>query len=159
MSEKPQPDRYRLAAQNRKAFHDYHIEEQLEAGIMLTGGEVKALRAGKANITDAYGGPMQGEIWLFNASIEEAGNVPSFARSETRRPRKLLLGKREIAKLLGRLKVKGVTLIPLDIHFNKRGFAKVTVGVATGKKQHDKRASIKEKDWQREKQRALKQRH
>jgi len=141
-------------AQNRKARYNYFIEDTLEAGIMLTGTEVKSLRAGKSNITDSHAGESKGELFLFNLHIPEYGQGNRF-NHEPRRPRKLLLHKREIGKLLGAIQRKGVTIVPLQIYFNKRGKAKVELGVATGKKQYDKRATEKERDWNREKQRLL----
>ena len=141
-------------AQNRKAGYNYFIEDTLEAGIMLTGTEVKSLRAGKSNITDAHAGDSGGELYLFNLHIPEYGQGNRF-NHEPRRPRKLLLHKREISRLLGAIQRKGVTIVPLQIYFNKRGKAKVELGLATGKKQYDKRATEKERDWNREKQRLL----
>jgi len=143
-----------IAAQNRKARHNYFIEDTLEAGIMLTGTEVKALRAGKSNIADAFAGEQKGELFLFNAHIPEYGQGNRF-NHPPRRPRKLLLHRRQISKLLGAIKREGVTLVPLSIYFNQRGIAKVELGLATGKKQHDKRAAEKARDWQREKHRLM----
>ena len=127
---------------NRKARYEYTIEEEFEAGIVLTGTEVKSLRESKANIADAYAGPKDNEIWLINLHIAEYGHGNRF-NHEARRPRKLLLHKKQISKLLGRLKVKGVTLIPLSLYFNKRGLAKVKLGIAIGKKLYEKRDTIK----------------
>jgi SsrA-binding protein len=143
-----------LAAQNRKARHNYFIDDVLEAGIMLTGTEVKALRAGKTNIVDSFAGEQKGELFLFNAHIPEYGQGNRF-NHPPRRPRKLLLHRKQIAKLLGAIKREGVTIVPLSIYFNARGLAKVELGLATGKKQHDKRATAKARDWQREKSRLL----
>lgn len=145
----------RYVAQNRRARHDYFIEETIEAGLVLAGTEVKSLREGRASINDAHAGEMKGEMWLFNAYIPEYNKAVQQFAPDTRRPRKLLLHQKEIKKLLGQVKQKGYTLIPLDIHF-KRGYAKVTLGLAKGKKQYDKRETIKERDWQREQRRALK---
>ncbi len=139
---------------NRKARYEYTIEEEFEAGIVLTGSEVKSLREGKANIADAHAGPNKSEIWLMNAYIAEYGHANRF-NHEARRPRKLLLHKKQIQKLLGRLKVKGVTLIPLSFYFNNRGLAKIKIGLAIGKKQYEKRDSIKQRDWQRDKARIM----
>jgi SsrA-binding protein len=147
------PDR--IAAQNRKARHDYTILETIEAGIMLTGTEVKSLRSGRASIQEAYASEKDGEFYLVNAHIphyEHAG--PAFAH-ELRRPRKLLLHRKEIARLIGAIQRKGNTLVPLDIHFNPRGIAKVRLGLAKGKQAHDKRHAIKERDWERSKARLL----
>jgi SsrA-binding protein len=142
------------AAFNRKARYEYTIEEQLEAGIVLTGTEVKSLRAGRANIADAYAAEKDGEIWLLNAHIAEYASGNRF-NHEPLRHRKLLLHKKQVKKLLGRLKVKGVTIVPLSLYFNKRGIAKVTIAVATGKKSYEKRDTIKKRDWQRDKARIM----
>jgi SsrA-binding protein len=146
-----------VAAQNRKARHNYFIDDTLEAGIMLTGTEVKALRAGKSNITDAFATEQKGELFLVNAHIPEYGQGNRF-NHPPRRPRKLLLHRRQIDKLLGAIKREGVTIVPLSIYFNQRGMAKVELGLATGKKQHDKRATAKARDWQRERARLLRNR-
>lgn len=122
---------------------------------MLQGTEVKALRAGKANIRDAYASHEGNEMWLINANIEEYTQGNRF-NHQPRRPRKLLLKRREIKKLIGQLNTKGVTLVPLELFFNERGFAKCLLGVATGKKKYEKREAIKERDWKREQSRALK---
>ena len=143
-----------IAAQNRRARHDYFIVSELEAGIMLIGTEVKALRAGKGNVNEAYAGPMKGELYLFNAYIPEYQSKMPFPH-ETRRPRKLLLHKREMARLMMSIAKDGMTLVPLDIHFGNRGIAKVLLGLAKGKKIHDKREAIKERDWNRDKARVM----
>jgi SsrA-binding protein len=140
---------------NRKARYEYGIGDEIEAGMMLTGSEVKSLRTHGANLNDAYAGEKDGKIWLFNAYIAEFHGANRF-NHDTRRPRLLLLHKREIAKLLGKIKTKGVTLVPLSIYFNERGYAKIKIGVATGKKSYEKRDAIKEREWQREKSRTLK---
>ncbi len=142
----------RSVAQNRKAFHNYTIEDRIEAGLVLTGTEVKSLREGRANLGDAYAGEMEGELWLFNVHIAEyrGGNR---LNHEPRRPRKLLLHKRELGKLLGAVQREGYTLVPLSLYFNRRGIAKVELGLGRGKKSYDKRASIKDRDWQRQKER------
>jgi SsrA-binding protein len=145
----------RVAAQNRKARHNYFIDETYEAGIQLLGTEVKALRQGKGNIADAYAAEQNGELWLLNSHIQEYGSG-GYMRHEEKRPRKLLLKKREIAKLIGATEREGFTLVPLAIVFNERGIAKVELGLGKGKKHHDKRASIKDRDWQRQKARLLK---
>lgn len=148
-----------LVAQNRKARHDYTIEDTVEAGIMLLGTEVKSLRLGRGNIAEAYAGRKGDteEIWLYNFYIPEYGPARHFTH-EPRRPRKLLLHKREIAKLLAAVSREGMTLVPLNVHFNDRGIAKITLGVAVGKKTVDKRQSIKERDWNRQKARLLRDR-
>ncbi|HEY4136326.1 MAG TPA: SsrA-binding protein SmpB [Alphaproteobacteria bacterium] len=146
------PDR--IAAQNRKARHNYFIEDTLEAGIMLLGTEVKSLRAGQASLNDAYAAEQNGELWLLNAHIPEYkhGNLNNHA---PRRPRKLLLRAREVNKIFGAISREGMTAIPLLIYFNPRGLAKVQLGMAKGKKQHDKRETEKQRDWSREKQRTM----
>jgi len=147
----------RIAADNRRARHDYFLDEKYEAGIQLQGTEVKSLRGGRANLADAHAGERDGEIWLYNAYIPEYSGGNRF-NHEPRRPRKLLLHKREISKLIGSIKRGGYTLIPLSIYFNQRGLAKVEVALARGKKMHDKRASEKERDWKREQGRLLRDR-
>lgn len=146
-----------LAAQNRKARFDYEIKETLEAGLVLRGPEVKSLRHGRATITEAWAGERDGEIFLFNAYIPEyQGGVLS--RFETRGARKLLLKKKEIDKLLSAVQRQGMTLVPLDIHFNQRGVAKVTLGLGQGRNKADKRHAIAERDWQRDKARLMRER-
>lgn len=142
-------------AVNRKARFEYAIGEVLEAGLMLLGTEVKSLRMGRANIADAYASHKAGEIWLWNADI------PVYAHGnrnnhEPRRGRKLLLNARQVKKLIGELKVRGTTLIPLELYFNKRGYAKVAIGVAQGKTKYEKREVIKARDWKREQGKLLK---
>ena len=148
---------YRVAAENRKARHNYFIDDTLEAGVMLVGTEVKSLREGRSDISESYASERGGELWLVNAYIPEYSGGNRF-NHETRRPRKLLLHKREIDKLSGATKREGVTVVALKIYFNERGRAKVLLGLARGKKQHDKRASIKERDWKREQGRLLRDR-
>lgn len=143
-----------IAAQNRKARHDYIIEDTLEAGIMLAGSEVKSLRQGKGNITEAYAGQMEGELYLFNAYIPEYQSRTFFTH-ETRRPRKLLVHRRELRKLMGAMSREGMTVVPLSIYFNQRGIAKVQLGLAKGKKKQDRREAEKEKDWKRQKARLM----
>ncbi len=144
----------RSVARNRRAFHDYSIEDRIEAGLVLAGTEVKSLREGRATINEAHAGEMGGELWLFNAYIPEykAGNR---FNHETKRPRKLLLRRREIDRLLGAVKRKGMTLVPLALYFSPRGFAKVELGLARGKKEHDKRQATRDRDWQRDKERLM----
>jgi SsrA-binding protein len=144
----------KLVAQNRRASHDYFIDDRIEAGLILSGTEVKSLREGRATITEAYAGEMSGELYLFNAYIPEFHGGNRF-NHETRRPRKLLLRKREVDRLSGAIRREGMTLVPLQLYFTPRGWAKVELGLARGRKAHDKRALIKERDWQREKQRIM----
>jgi SsrA-binding protein len=155
MPKAPLPEK--VAAQNRKARHDYFIESTLEAGIVLTGTEVKALRDGGAQITDAHAGELGGELWLFNAHIPEffGGNRMNH---EPKRPRKLLVHKRELSRLIGAVQRDGMTLIPLKLYFNHHGRAKLELALAKGKKKYDKRETIKERDWQREKSRLMRAR-
>lgn len=145
----------KTVAQNRRARFDYFIEETLEAGIVLTGTEVKSLRAGQASVNESYASVEGSEIVLVNAYIPEYNKAHVKLQHEVRRPRKLLLHKNQMNKLIGAIQRKGTTLIPLSIYFNKRGIAKVELGIATGKKQHDKRETIKTRDWQREKSRIM----
>ena len=144
----------RLVAQNRRARHDYFIDENLETGVILTGTEVKSLRDGRASLQDSYAGEQAGELFLFNAYIPEYRAANRF-NHETRRPRKLLVHRRELNKLLGAVRREGVTLVPLSIYFNNRGIAKVDLGLARGKRKYDKRETEKTRDWQREKARLM----
>lgn len=144
----------RIAAQNRKAHHEFFIDDRVEAGIVLTGSEVKALREGRGNIAESYAGPSRGEMFLFNAYIPEYSPAARF-NHEPRRPRKLLLHKREATRLVGAVRKKGVTLVPLSIYFNERGRAKVELALATGKQKHDKRDAMKTRDWNRQRERLL----
>jgi len=144
----------RIAAQNRKARHDYFIEETLEAGIMLLGTEVKSLRAGGASIAESYAGPVDGELFLFNAHIPEYKAAKHFGH-EPKRPRKLLLKRREVERLSGAVQRAGITLVPLSLYFNARGIAKVQLGLAKGKRKLDKRETEKKRDWQRDKARLM----
>ena len=143
-------------ATNRKARFNYSVEEEIEAGLVLTGTEVKSLRAGKAQINDAFASVKSEELFLLNAVIApyEGGNR---FNHEERRPRKLLLHKKQMNKLIGRLKVKGVTLVALSLYFNSRGIAKVKLGLATGKKEYEKRDTLKARDWQRDKARIVRE--
>ena len=146
----------KVVARNRRATHDYFIDERFEAGIVLQGTEVKSLRDGRGNINEAYAGESGGELYLINAYIPEYFAASHFSH-DTRRSRKLLLHKREMAKLIGAVRKQGQTLIPLQLYFNPRGLAKVELGLARGKKTYDKRHSIKERDWQRDKQRLMRE--
>ena len=142
-------------AENRKARFEYEILESFEAGIVLTGSEVKSLRAGRANIADAHAAEMGGAIWLFNAHIAEYPQAGKRGHSSPTQPRKLLLHAKEIKRLIGVTKEKGLTLIALSLYFNSRGIAKVKLAVGKGKKLHDKREAIKDRDWKREQGRLL----
>ena len=156
MAEKPKSN-FKVASDNRKARYNYEIGDKIEAGLVLTGTEVKALREGKANIAEAYAAPENGAIYLINANIPEysAGNRENH---EPKRPRKLLLHAREIARLSQAIERKGYTLAPLKLYFNDRGIAKLELGLALGRKSHDKRDAMKERDWARQKQRLLRDR-
>jgi SsrA-binding protein len=145
----------RVAADNRKARHLYFIEAEHEAGIALQGTEVKSLREGKANIQEAYAEEKGGELWLINAYIPEFSHGNRF-NHEPRRPRKLLMKRKEINRLGGAVQKDGMTLIPLKILFNDRGRAKLMLGLGKGKKLHDKRETEKQRDWQRQKSRLMK---
>lgn len=147
--------KHRLIAQNRKARFNFEIEETFEAGLVLMGTEVKALREGKVNISDSYAGPKSGDLMLLNLYIGDCSGASHF-KHEPFRPRKCLLHKREIKKLLGKIATKGLTLTPLSLYFNERGKVKVELGLARGKKLHDKRETEKRRDWDREKSRTLK---
>lgn len=144
-------------ALNKKALHDYFIEEQFEAGIVLEGWEVKSLRAGRAQIKESYVTIKDGEAWLFGAHFSPLPAASTHIQPDPRRTRKLLLHRRELAKLIGAVERKGYTLVPISLYW-KRGLAKIKIGLAKGKKLYDKRAAERERDWQREKQRILKSR-
>ncbi|MEE2722388.1 MAG: SsrA-binding protein SmpB [Pseudomonadota bacterium] len=146
----------RVAAQNRKARHNYQIEDSLEAGLVLLGSEVKALREGRANIAESYAKPENGEIWLINAHIPEYRQAGQL-NHEPRRPRKLLLKKREASKLIGATDRDGMTLIPLKLYFNARGIAKLEIGLGKGKHYYDKRETQKKRDWNRQKARLMRE--
>ena len=154
---KKKPDRKRtIIADNRKARYNFEIGDVFEAGIALTGTEVKSLRQSKANIAESYVSPEGGEIWLINANIPQYLQASRF-NHEPRRPRKLLLHKREIAKLIIAAQQQGMTIVPLKLYFNDRGIAKIEIALARGKKIHDKRETEKRRDWQREKARLMRE--
>jgi SsrA-binding protein len=141
-------------AQNKKAFHDYFIEEKYEAGIVLDGWEVKAIRAGRTQLKEAYVIIRSGELYLLGCHISPLPTASTHVNPDPVRTRKLLLHAEEISRLIGKVERAGYTLVPLDMHFS-RGRIKLEIGLAKGKKQHDKREAEKEKDWQREKHRLL----
>nr|WP_321456532.1 SsrA-binding protein SmpB [uncultured Cohaesibacter sp.] len=147
----------RVVAENRKARHDYEFGEVVEAGLQLTGTEVKSLRTGKANIAESYASDENGEIVLINSHIPEYDQGNRF-NHEPRRPRKLLLHKREIAKMSQAVQRDGMTIVPLKLYFNDKGIAKLAVAVARGKKNYDKRQDAKKRDWQRDKARLMRDR-
>jgi SsrA-binding protein len=142
-------------AENRRARYDYEILDTLEAGIVLTGTEVKSLRQGKAQITESYASPERGELWLINAHIPEYLQANRFNHEE-KRPRKLLVNKKQLAKLSQDVERAGNTIVPLKLYFNEQGRAKLLIGVGKGKKSYDKRETEKNRDWNREKSRLLK---
>jgi len=147
----------RVVAENRKARYNYEILDTVEAGIQLHGTEVKALRDGRANVADAYASDAGGELWLYNFHIPEYQKATVLLNHELRRPRKLLLHRSELNKMIGSIQQEGLTIVPLRVYFNERGMAKVLIGLAKGKKVHDKRESSKQRDWQRDKQRLLRE--
>jgi SsrA-binding protein len=148
--------RSRTVAENRKARFNYEIGEKFEAGIALTGSEVKSLRSGKAAIAESYADTRGGELWLVNSNITEYLQAGRFNHAP-KRPRKLLLHKRQISKLIGAVEREGMTVVPLKLYFNEKGRAKVEIALAKGKKLHDKRETEKKRDWDREKGRLLRQ--
>jgi SsrA-binding protein len=148
----------RYVSLNRRARHDYFITDTIEAGLMLAGTEVKSLRTGQASIQEAFAMPKDGAIYLLNAYIPEYKQAGIHLQHETRRPRQLLLHKRQIDKMLGAVKREGMTLVPLGIYFNKRGIAKVEIGLAKGKQQKDKREAIKQREWKRDQARIMRER-
>ncbi len=157
---RPRPlafDKQRIVAENRRARFDYAIDDVFEAGIALTGTEVKSLRFGQGTIGDSYAEVKNGEIWLINSHIPEFSHGNRF-NHEPRRPRKLLLSAREIRKMHGAVARDGMTLVPLSFYFNGRGRAKVELALAKGKKAHDKRETIKTREWKREQSRLMKDR-
>lgn len=143
--------------ENRKAFHDYFVEDRYEAGLVLEGWEVKAVRAGRAQISEAYVIVDRGALWLIGAHISPLGSASTHVKPDPTRTRKLLMNEEEIRRLVGKVEQRGYTLIPLDLHFAK-GRIKLQIALAKGKLKHDKRASEREKEWQREKTRLLRHR-
>jgi len=143
--------------QNRKAFHDYFIEERYEAGLALQGWEVKAIRAGRAQLADAYVIIQRGELWLIGGNITPLATVSTHFVPEPGRTRKLLLRAEEIRRLIGKVQQRGYALVPLDLHFSK-GRIKLEIGLARGKLKHDKRATERERQWQRDRQQLLRSR-
>ncbi|MCY3983302.1 MAG: SsrA-binding protein SmpB [Roseovarius sp.] len=154
MAKKSENPNYRIVAENRRARHDYAIEDDLECGILLCGSEVKSLRERSANIAESYAEVENGELWLVNSHIAPYEQARTFGHQERRR-RKLLASKRELSRLWNETKRKGMTLVPLALYFNHRGLAKIKIGIARGKKLHDKRADEARRDWDRQKRRLL----
>ncbi|MFD1611867.1 SsrA-binding protein SmpB [Sphingomonas tabacisoli] len=156
---RPRPtefDKKKIVAENRRARFDYFIDEVFEAGIVLTGTEVKSLRFGEGSIAESYAEVKDGEVWLINSNVPEFSHGNRF-NHEPKRPRKLLLKERQINKMHGAVAREGMTLVPLSIYFNEKGKAKVELALAKGKKAHDKRDTIKERDWKREQSRLMRQ--
>ena len=143
----------KMVAQNRRARYDYFIEETIEAGIVLTGAEVKSIRINGANINDSYATVENGELILINSHITEYSKASAFNKFEAKRNRKLLVKKREIKKFIGLTQKKGFSLVPLELYFNKKNLVKITLAVVKGKKEYDKREAIKQAEWKREKAR------
>jgi SsrA-binding protein len=157
MAKKPKSDpNYKVVAENRRARHDYAIEEDLECGMVLSGSEVKSLRAGGTNIGESYAAVEDGELWLVNASIAPYEQAKTWGHEE-RRKRKLLVSRKELSKLWNATQRKGLTLVPLVLYFNHKGIAKMKIGIAKGKKAHDKRADAAKQDWNRQKSRLLRE--
>ena len=153
MAKKPENKNYKVIAENRRARYDFAIEEDLEVGIVLYGSEVKSLRTGQSNIADSYASVDNWELWLTNAYI--APYEQAMFSHEDRRKRKLLASRREVARLWNATQREGMTLVPLVMYFNDRGLVKLKIGVAKGKKTHDKRETSAKRDWARQKQRLL----
>ena len=149
-------DKKKTVAENRRARFDYFIDDTMEAGIALTGTEVKSLRFGEGSIAESYAEVRGNEVWLVNANVPEFSHGNRF-NHEPKRPRKLLLHEREIAKLTGAVERKGMTLVPLSIYFNGRGRAKVELALARGKNNADKRETVKQRDWKREQSRIMRE--
>jgi SsrA-binding protein len=147
---------YKVVAENRRARYDYAIEDDLECGIVLQGSEVKSLRQGGANIAESYAAVENGELWLVNSYVAPYEQAKTWGHDERRR-RKLLVNKRELARLWNETQRKGMTLVPLVLYFNHKGIAKLKIGIAKGKKKADKRETEAKRDWQRQKQRLLKE--
>ncbi len=156
MAKKDTNPNYKIIAENRRARREYAIEDDLECGIILMGSEVKSLRHGGANIAESYAEVVDGELWLVNSHFAIYEPARQWGHEERRR-RKLLASKRELARLWNATQRKGMTLVPLVLYFNDKGRVKIKIGIAQGKKLHDKRADEAKRDWDRQKQRLLKQ--
>lgn len=152
----PKPERrFKVVSENRKARFNYEIGDTYEAGIALTGSEVKSLRNGKATIAESYADPKGGELWLVNANIPEYLQAGPFNNHAPKRPRRLLLHHREIDRLSNAVEREGMTIVPLKLYFDERGRAKIEIALARGKKLHDKRETLKKRSWEREKGRLM----
>lgn len=156
MAKDKQNPNYKVVAENRRARYDYAIEDDIECGIMLQGSEVKSLRAGGSNIADSYAAVENGELWLVNGYIAPYAQAKTWGHEERRR-RKLLVNRKELSKLWAATQKDGMTLVPLVMYFNHKGMAKIKLGIAKGKKTHDKRATEAKRDWQRQKARLMRQ--
>ncbi len=156
MAQKPDSN-YKVIAENRRARHDYAIEDDLECGIILTGSEVKSLREARANIAESYASVEDAELWLINSYIAPYAPARTWGHEE-RRKRKLLVSRRELARLWSATQREGMTLVPLVMYFNHRGLVKLKIGIAKGKKKADKRATEAKRDWDKQKRRLLKER-
>jgi SsrA-binding protein len=152
----PKRESGKLVAENRRARYNYEIEDTIEAGIILTGSEVKSLRVGKANIAESYASNEDGELYLINAHIDDYPGAARFGHEPTRH-RKLLLHRKEMARLLEAVQRQGMALVPLRLYFNARGIAKLLLGLGRGKKVHDKRETEKKRDWDRQKSRLIRE--
>lgn len=157
MAKKDDNPNYKVIAENRRARYEFAIEEDLECGIMLEGSEVKSLRQGGANVAESYAAVENGELWLVNSYIAPYNQAKTWGHEERRR-RKLLVSRKEMARLWNATQRKGMTLVPLVLYFNHRGIAKLKIGIAKGKKIHDKRADDAKRDWNRQKARLLRDR-
>ncbi|WP_163848266.1 SsrA-binding protein SmpB [Pseudooceanicola aestuarii] len=157
MAKQKENPNYKVVAENRRARFDYAIEDDLECGVLLLGSEVKSLRLGQSNIAESYAAVENGELWLVNSYI--APYEQAMFGHEDRRRRKLLVSKKELSRLWNETQRKGMTLVPLVLYFNHRGKAKIKIGIAKGKKTHDKRETAAKRDWGRQKQRLLKENH
>ncbi len=146
----------KIIADNRKARYNYQIGETFEAGMVLTGSEVKSMRAGKASIAEAYAAARDGELWLYNSNVPEYKQAGRFNHLP-KRPRKLLLHRRQINKLIGAVEREGMTLVPLKLYFNDKGRVKIEIALARGKKLHDKRETERKRSWERERGRLMRQ--
>lgn len=151
----PEERNYKVVAENRRARYDYAIEDDIECGIVLEGSEVKSMRSGQSQIAESYATVEDGELWLVNAYIAPYAQAKMFPHEERRR-RKLLVSKRELSRLWNATQREGMTLVPLVMYFNHRGRAKLKIGIAKGKKNHDKRQATAKRDWQRQKARLMK---
>ncbi|MCP5039048.1 MAG: SsrA-binding protein SmpB [Rhodobacteraceae bacterium] len=156
MAKEKQNPNYKVIAENRRARRDYAIEDDLECGVILLGSEVKSLRQGQANIAESYAAVEDGELWLVNSYIAPYAQAKTWGHEE-RRKRKLLVSKREMSKLWNATARKGMTLVPLVFYFNHKGLAKLKIGIAKGKKHHDKRADDAKRDWGRQKARLMRE--